>query len=397
MGTCCASWLQLANGHVLIRVADRGATYPLRIDPMIQQGQKLTGADATPGSGRFGYTVALSGDGNTALIGARYGIVGGEETGIGAGAAWVFVRSGGAWTQQGGKLVGTGHVGEGEFAHVGEGEFGTSVALSDDGDTALIGGPADNENVGAAWVFTRSGTRPGASREKSSPARVGPGKAGSAPASRSQPTATLRLIGAPADNSNAGAAWVFTRSGSAWTQQGAKLAGAGEAGQAEFGKSVALSADGSTALIGGWSDNGNVGAAWIFTRSGTAWGQQGGKLTGTGETGEGEFGTSVALSADGNTALVGAPRDDDDVGAAWVFTRSGSTWTQQGEKLTGTGETGEGRFGSSLALSADGNTALVGAPRDDSEVGRSVGLHPLWLHLEPTGREAHRHRRDRSR
>ena len=60
----------------------------------------------------------------------------------------------------------------------------------------------------------------------------------------------------------------------------------------------------------------------------------------------------MALSADGNTALIGGPGDNDRVGAAWVFTRSGETWTQQGEKLTGNGESGEGEFGDSVALSS---------------------------------------------
>jgi hypothetical protein len=365
-GHVLRSWLQLVKGHVLIRVADRGASYPLRIDPMIQQGKKLTPTGAI-GTGRFGYTVALSGDGNTALIGARYGIVGGE-TGIGAGAAWVFVRSGGAWTQQGGKLVGTGHVGEGEFAHVGEGEFGTSVALSDDGNTALIGAPADDENVGAAWVFTRSGSTWSQQGEK----LTGAGEDGKSRFGRSvtlSADGSTALIGGTRDNSNAGAAWVFTRSGSTWSQQGEKLTGTGAVGQAEFGRSVTLSADGSTALIGGWSDNSNAGAAWVFTRSGSTWSQQGGKLTGTGEAGEGAFGTSVALSADGNTALIGGPRNNSDAGAAWAFTRSGSTWSQQGGKLVGSGETGAGEFGTSVALSDDGNTALVGVPEDDAAKG----------------------------
>ena len=143
------SWLQLDQGQVLIRVADRGAAYPLRIDPLIQQGQKLTGAGGV-GTGRVGYDVALSADGNTALVGGRYGI-------RGAGAAWVFTRTAGVWSQQGGKLVGTGHTGEGELGHISEGEFGLAVALSADGNTALIGGPQDDSGRGAAWVFTRSG------------------------------------------------------------------------------------------------------------------------------------------------------------------------------------------------------------------------------------------------
>jgi hypothetical protein len=360
-GQVLRSWLQMEKGHVLIRVADRGASYPLRIDPMIQQGKKLTGTGAI-GTGRFGWAVALSGDGNTALIGGNY-------QNIGAGAAWVFTRSGSTWTQQGGKLVGTGHVGEGEFAHVGEGEFGTSVALSGDGDTALIGGSGDNDDVGAAWVFTRSGATWTQQGEK----LTGAGETGEGGFGKSvtlSANGDTALIGATRDNGNVGAAWVFTRSANTWTQQGEKLTGTGEVGQGEFGRSVALSADGGTALIGGGSDNGNEGAAWAFTRSGSTWTQQGEKLTGAGGVGgESGFGTSVALSAGGDTALVGGPRDNGDIGAAWVFTRSSSTWTQQGAKLTGAGETGEGRFGVSVALSGDGNTAMVGGPRDNSDFG----------------------------
>ena len=151
------------------------------------------------------------------------------------------------------------------------------------------------------------------------------------------------LIGGPGDNTNVGAAWVFLRTGTAWAQQGAKLTGSAEAGPGELGFGVALSAEGKDAFMGGPADNGKVGAAWVFTRTGTEWKQQGEKLiakpgeeNGAGEStgGKGEFGYSLALSSDGNTALIGG-RADLHVGAAWVFTRSGSTWTQQGARLTG--------------------------------------------------------------
>ena len=92
----------------------------------------------------------------------------------------------------------------------------------------------------------------------------------------------------------------------------------------------------------------------------------------------------MALSSDGNTALIGGhARQRPSVGAAWVFTRSGSTWTQQGEKLTGGGETGAGEFGASVALSSDGNTALIGGP-DDTGVGRGVGVHALGRRPGPS-------------
>ncbi len=191
-GHALHTWLQLHAGMLLLRVDTRGARYPLRIDPLIQQGEKLTGSGEI-GKGFFGYHLALSSDGNTALIGGE------RDTGY-VGAAWVFTRSGSTWTQQGAKLTGSGESGNGVF--------GDSVALSSDGNTALIGGPGDNGDVGAAWVFTRSG--------------------------------------------------------STWTQQGAKLTGSGEIGKGFFGESAALSSDGNTALIGGLFDNGEVGAAWVF-------------------------------------------------------------------------------------------------------------------------------------
>ncbi len=145
------------------------------------------------------------------------------------------------------------------------------------------------------------------------------------------------LIGAPGEDGGRGAAWVFTRTGSTWTQQGEALAGGEESGASEFASSVALSADGDTALIGGAGDDGHTGAAWVFTRTGSSWTQQGEKITGGGEVGPGWFGRSVALSADGDTALIGAFDDDVYQGAAWVFTRTGSTWSQQGAKLVGSG------------------------------------------------------------
>ena len=359
-GRVLRSWLQPADGHVLIRVADRGATYPLRIDPLIQQGKKLTGTGGT-GTGRVGYTVALSADGDTALVGGHYGYPG-------AGAAWVFTRTGSTWAQQGGKLVGTGHAGAGEFGHIGEGEFGLAVALSGDGNTALIGAPGDDGEIGAAWVFTRSGSTWTQQGEKLTGAEeIEKGRFGEKVALSAD--GGTALIGGRRDASNTGAAWVFTRTGSTWAQQGGKLTGGGESGQGRFGNSVELSEHGDTALIGGPGDEGNEGAAWVFTRTGSTWAQQGEKLTDGAETGENEFGVSVAISADGATALIGGPSDSDNDGAAWVFTQTGSTWAQQGEKLLGVGESGGSRFGYAVALSADGNTALIGGRGDDGSTG----------------------------
>ncbi len=121
------------------------------------------------------------------------------------------------------------------------------------------------------------------------------------------------------DSGNAGAAWVFTRSGAVWSQQTYKLVGYGADLAAAQGASVALSADGATAIVGGPTDNLGVGAAWVFTRSSKVWTQQGAKLVGTGAVGKPGQGQSVALSGDGDTAIVGGPGDNSYTGAAWVF------------------------------------------------------------------------------
>ena len=134
--------------------------------------------------------------------------------------------------------------------------------------------------------------------------------------------------------------------------------------------SVALSSDGNTAIFGNPGDNSNTGATWVFTRSGGVWTQQGNKLVGTGAVGSAQQGFSVALSGDGNTALMSGPYDNStQIGATWVFTRSGGVWTQQGSKLIGSGAVGSPHQGWSVALSGDGNTALVGGPDDAGDTG----------------------------
>ena len=182
--------------------------------------------------------------------------------------------------QQGPKLVGTGAVGSAWQ--------GRSVSLSADGNTAVVGGNADNGSVGAAWIWTRSA--------------------------------------------------------GVWTQQGTKLVGSGAVGgQVQQGASVSVSADGNTAIVGGNYDNGYAGAAWVWTRSGGVWTQQGPKLIGSDAVGKADQGISVSLSADGNTAIVGGNADNSGVGAAWVWSRTAGVWTQQGTKLVGSGAVGTAR------------------------------------------------------
>jgi hypothetical protein len=332
----------------------------------VQQGERLTATEQVGGGPgepcldeggevaaecRFGRSFALSADGNTAILGSS-----GDNHD--AGAVWVFTRTGSTWTQQGKKIVAN--------EETIQGRFGKSVALSADGNTALVGGSTDGPG-GSAWVLTREGSVWTQSKRLAPANEGGEDFFGRSVALSSD--GNTALVGGPGHLGHAGAAWAFVRTGSTWVQQGEMLGATNEQGPANFGYSVALSGDGNTALVGGRDDNGHAGAVWAFARSATGWAQQGEKLTGKGEVGTGEFGYATALSGDGNTALIGAPHDAANAGAAWEFTRSEGTWSQLGEKLTGAGQSGAAWFGASVALSSTAEEALIGGPEDSAKVG----------------------------
>lgn len=152
----------------------------------------------------------------------------------------------------------------------------------------------------------------------------------------------------------------FDRSGEVWAEAEAPPVGRQRCG------SLVLSNDGDTALLGctEWSGEREFGAyVLVFVRSGSSWAQQGGPLTGSGEKSKDEFGGRMAISASGNTAFIGGPYDLSKKGEVWVFQRSGETWSQQGPPLTQPEKKKYSKLlGASLALRADGNLALVGAP-----------------------------------
>ncbi len=180
------------------------------------------------------------------------------------------------------------------------------------------------------------------------------------------------MVGAPDDDGGVGSVSVFTRSGSTWIQQGATLTGKDNSVFARFGVAVALSGAGDTALVGAGGEGGEQGAAWIFTRSRSIW-QRRKKLTGRGETPLGNFGESVALSSNGKIALIGCPQDNRSglqrAGAAWMFSGAGSSWTQRAQILAPATSGEDGLFGLRLALSGTGTTALVGVDVDDGDPG----------------------------
>ena len=370
----------------------------------------------------FGRSSALSSDGNTLAVGApgeaSNGVgVGGnpqaDNSTPGAGAVYVFVRSGTSWTQQAYLKASNPDVSD---------AFGSSIALSSDGNTLVAGAPSEDSNgtgingagqvdnsdpnAGAVYVFTRSGTTwTQQAYVKASNTNFNDGFGSSVALNGDGNTLVVGAIneassgtgltGTQTDNSTpgAGAVYVFTRSGVVWTQQAYVKASNTAVGDA-FGFAVALSSDGNTLAVGASNEdsaatgvNGNqtdntaanAGAVYIFARSGVIWSQQAYVKASNTRANDG-FGAAVTLSSDGNTLAVGASNEDSaatgvggsqsdnsapNAGAVYVFIRGGSTWAQQAyvkASNTGAGDS----FGASVALSGDSNSLVVGAADEAS-------------------------------
>jgi uncharacterized protein (TIGR03437 family) len=313
-----------------VNAASQGAAYVfIGSGTAWTQQAKLTSADAAAGD-RFGAAVAVSGD--SVLAGAPS--KGGTFTAI--GAAYTFARTGSTWNQQV-KLE----------SSDGGGAFGYSVALS--GTTAIVGEIDDSQLIGAAFLFVRSGSNwtPQATLTASGTDQFGTSVAVSG---------STALIGAPMNNSQQGTAYFFEQSGITWTQQ-AKVVAADSTSADSFGN--ALSVNGETALIGSPNKASEIGAAYVFVRSATdgSWSQQA-KLTVAGLTSSAAFGEAVSLS--GDTALIGSTQ------GAYVFVRSGTTWSQQAKLAPSDPPL---NFGFAAAL--DGDTAVVTDFGQNS--GRGVG------------------------
>jgi len=324
-----------------------------RVDPLIfAQKDKLTAADTAAGD-NFGRAVALSGD--TVLIGASRDVIGANKN---QGSAYVFVRSGGTWTEQA-KLVASDGA-AGDF-------FGLAVAL--DGDWALVG--AQNADVGAnalqgaAYVFTRAGTSWSEHAKLVSADGAATDLFGISVAIDTYTAVVGAQRKTVGSNLEQGAAYVFDRAGNVWTQQ-AKLTSSDGAANDFFGTSVAIRAN--TAIVGAiYDDFGSMleaGSAYVFERAASTWTEKA-KLVAADPDSVDQFGNAIAVS--GNTVLIGAFSDSfpgaSNQGSAYVFVGSGASWTQQAKLSASDGSYGDA-FGTSVALFGD--TALVGAHFDDN-------------------------------
>ena len=320
--------------------------------------RQITAADGAAFD-QFGGAVAVSGD--TVVVGAKL-----EEdpNGVTQGAAYVFVRGGAGWIQQQ-KLKAAPLINGAEFGH--------SVAIS--GNTIVVGAwketilnppnpPTDTQ--GAAYVFTRNGTVWTQQARLLANDGAFNDQFGNAVAIDGE---TI-IVGAYFDdvgaNANQGSAYIFVRNGANWTQQ-ARISSTDGAANDNFGNAVSVS--GSTVAVGAFQKNTFQGAAYIFTRNGAIWSQQQ-KLTAMdGVTGD-EFGFVVSVS--GNTVAVGAQRDDTDQfqdhGSVYIFTRNGTIWTQQTKIFQDTTLV-FAQFGYALAL--DGENLIV---------GQGGGLNIAWVY-----------------
>jgi hypothetical protein len=322
----------------------------------LSQEQVLTATDTITAS-LLGSGVSLSADGKTALIGAP----GNNAKGLsGAGAAYIFSYNGSSWVLQQ-ELNAT------DAAT--NAKFGSAVSLSADGKTALIGAIGNtvnsNSSAGAAYIFSYSGSSWSQQQELSAVDATAYDIFGFA-VSLSGDGKTA-LIGAVNHAVSAGAAYVFSYSGSSWSQQQEFSAPAAFHGDL-FGTAVSLSNDGSTALIGSTgkraNNNPGAGAAYVYTYSVGSWNTTPQTLTASDGSVGARFGAALNLSSDGKTALIGATiasvNGNSAAGIAYIFNYSGSSWSQQ-QELTASDAAANANFGSAVSLSSDGKTALVGA------------------------------------
>ncbi len=377
----------------------------------------------------FGGVVVLSADGSTMAIGAPYeasratGIDGdqADDSAWEAGAVYVFARSGTIWTQQAyvkASNTDTGH------------RFGRSIALSADGSTLAVGASRESSAAtgiggdqaddsmpwaGAVYVFTRNGmawsqqayvkaSNTGITDGFGTSVTLSADGSTLAVGAPSEDSGATGIGGDQADNSSmdAGAVYLFTRSGGTWSQQAYVKASNTDPGDG-FGVSVALTGDGSTLAVGAHyessaatgidGDQGDdslalAGAVYLFTRSGATWSQQA-YVKASNPGPHHMFGAfdSVALSSDGSILAVGAAAESSAAtgiggdqsdrsmprsGAVYLFRRSGTTWSQPAYvKASNTGELDF--FGDGVALSGDGSTLAVGASGEASAIGGNQG------------------------
>lgn len=319
----------------------------------------LVKAPSPVDSNWYGESVAISRDGSTMAIGAGSGLDASNNT---AEAVYVFKRVGSVWTEQA-KLTSGVTTSE---------RFGVSVSLSDDGNTLIVG--ARQGGAGAVYVFLRSGaTWTKDIRITPSDGVNGDRFGSSVSVSSDGLTFATGSYNATVAGRAAGAVYVYVKS-SSWTLQQKLQASDSASTAGGFGFSLSISGDGNTLVIGAPSTvqatQLNVGSVYAFSRSGSTWTE----LQKIAFDTPSLFGNSVATSIDCKTILIGAPTltspGGSGGGAFFLYQKSGSTWVQQVLNISyptyqvyqPVGDAAGNNFGRKVSMSSDGSTFVVGAP-----------------------------------
>jgi hypothetical protein len=306
---------------------------------------ELIGSDAWVGDD-FGWSVSISG--STAVVGAPY-------ANSYTGAAYVFSDVAGTWTQEAELTAGDATSGA---------EFGRSVSIS--GTTIVVGAPEAYYGIGSAYVFTETA---GTWTEQDELAGWNMGAMADVKFGYSvETTGTTVMVGADGYADQAGSVFVFTGSGANWTDQQQLTASDGGPSQM-FGWS--LSDSGSTLLVSAVKAHNDTGAVYVFADEAGTWTQEA-ELTASDGVAENYFGDKAAV--EGSHIVVGAPGHDNEQGAAYVFTGSGSTWTQKAE-LTASDGGPDDCFGWAVGLV--GNKVLVGAEQTNNDSGAAYVFKPV--------------------
>jgi hypothetical protein len=418
------------NNGLQLSVDASGARYPLTIDPTAQQAYlKASNANAND---QFGYSVAASG--NTVVVGAHLessnatGVNGnqGDNSAANSGAAYVFVRNAGAWSQQ--AYLKASNTQPADWFGYSVSVSGDTIvvgALHEDSDATGVNGDQSNNNLqdsGAAYVFVRNGTT------WSQQAYLKASNSGTSwHFGAAVAVSGDRIVaGAYGEDSNAtgvngnqndlssgdsGAAYVFVRNGAVWSQE-AYLKASNTGTLDWFGLAVAISSD--TVVVGAYEEdslaagvdcdpfnNGTTasGAAYVFARVAGVWSQQAFLKSNSTDGGGGDrFGYSLAVS--GDTVVVGARLEDSNAtgvngnpnnnsaagsGAAYVFVRNGTVWSQQAYLKSSNSQSAD-VFGSSVSVSGD--TIVVGAgslPDNAGEASNATGVNGNQLDNSAAG------------
>jgi uncharacterized repeat protein (TIGR01451 family) len=340
------AWLELAGATLRLRVDDRGALYPLRIDPWMQKA-RLISSDG-PAFGQFGRVVAI--DGHTAVA-------------VGGGAAYVFERPPAGW-----------HDSMTEFAKLtpsdGAGSRISAISVAISGDTIVVGAVNRDTWVGAAYVFVRPPTGWATTSTYSAKLVVSDGTSADGIGQAVDISGHTVVVGAPNDENYSGSAYVFLRPEAGWSgvlTESAKLVAADQALSARFGAAVAVSGD--TIVAGAYQSqvgaNGNQGAAHVFERPPSGWS---GTLTETARLtvadGQANDWFADSVDIDGPTIVAGSRYAHASRGGAYLFQRPPDGWVTTSTvntRLVAATQAVTDYYGFGYSVAINGNAIAVGA------------------------------------